>query len=88
MQKPGYGLTRQAFWISFILAWLVIGAIVAGGLRGSREAVDLAGITVPSMIALIAALLGIHRAFGSMDYRSAAANLPRDQPSDGLGEVR
>ncbi|RVG68510.1 NAD(P)+ transhydrogenase beta chain [Sinorhizobium meliloti] len=87
MQKPGYGLTRQAFWTSFVLAWIVIGAIVAGGLRGSREAVDLAGITVPSMIALIAALLGIHRAFGSMDYRSAA-NLPRDQPGGASGEIQ
>ncbi len=88
MQKPGYGLTRQAFWISFALAWLVIGAIVAGGLRGSREAVDLAGITIPSMIALIAALLGIHRAFGSMDYRSAATNLPRDQLGFGQEEAQ
>ncbi|PWE52139.1 NAD(P)+ transhydrogenase beta chain [Metarhizobium album] len=87
MQKPGYNLTRQAFWLSFVLAWIVIGALVVGGLRGSREAVDLAGLTIPSMIALIAALLGIHRAFGSLDYRAAATNMPRDQPAE-EGELR
>lgn len=80
ISKPRYSLTRQAFWASFVMAWLVIVAIVIGGIRGSAEAVALANITIPSMIALIAAIMGIHRAFGSMDYRSAAYQ-PRDQPN-------
>lgn len=80
VSKPSYSLTRQAFWTSFVMAWVVIVALVIGGLRGSAEAVALANITVPSMIALIAAIMGIHRAFGSMDYRSAAYQ-PRDQPN-------
>ena len=78
VKKPGYNLTRQAFWASFCFAWLVILAIVIRGLQGSREAVELAPLVIPSMIALIATLLGIHRGFGSLDYR-AATGVPRDQ---------
>ena len=71
MKKPGYNLTRQAFWASFCFAWLVILAIVIRGLQGSREAVELAPLVIPSMIALIATLLGIHRGFGSLDFRAS-----------------
>lgn len=77
MRKPAYSLTRQAFWLSFVLAWLVILGIVGFGLLGSRNAVELAAIVVPSMILLIAALLGIHRFSGALDMRSmAVATLP------------
>ncbi|QCI65645.1 NAD(P)+ transhydrogenase beta chain [Phreatobacter stygius] len=85
MGKPGYSLTRQAFWVSFVLAWCVILAIVYGALAGQAQAVALAPIVVPSMVLMIAALLGIHRAFGSMDMRAqaAAAASPLDKPEAG-----
>jgi hypothetical protein len=76
---PGYEMTRQIMWPSFFLSWLVILAIVAGGLFGQSQAVDLANIVVPSMVALIAALLGIHRWTGSRDFRALHA-LPREPP--------
>lgn len=92
-QRPAYRTTRLQLGTSFLLAWGVILLIVIGGLRGSREAVDLAGITLPSMILLIAALLGIHRYTGSMDFRTMQERVPptlppygaRDQPE---GEVQ
>lgn len=92
-KRPAYRTTRLQLGASFFLAWAVILLIVIGGLRGSREAVDLAGITLPSMILLIAALLGIHRYTGSMDFRTMQESVPpsippygaRDQPA---GEVQ
>jgi len=72
LAKPGYSLTRRAFWLSFVLAWLVIFMIVIGALLGIAAAVDLAPVVIPSMIMLIAALLGIHRFAGSMDYRASS----------------
>lgn len=73
LHKPGYRLTRQAFWASFVLAWTVIIALTVSALFGNALAVSFAGIAVPSMIMLVAALLGIHRGFGSMDMRAIAA---------------
>jgi|GEM_PF-1515177 len=69
--SPNYRFSGQYLKISFALSWLVILAIVFGGLYGSEKADRLADIIVPSMVALIVALLGIHRAFGSMDFRSS-----------------
>jgi hypothetical protein len=95
MKKPGYTLTRQAFWWSFALAWGVIIGIVVSGLRGVGEAVQLAPIVVPSMIALIATLLGIHRFTGAMDFQAAAQMAsvappydPRANPTAAMGDVR
>lgn len=91
---PAYNTTKRQIWFSFTLGWLVILLLVVGGLRGSREAVDLAGITIPSMILLIAAMLGIHRYTGSMDFRAMRDQAPsgmeppyraRDEPT---GEVQ
>lgn len=73
-QKPGYSLTRRAFWASFVLAWAVIFVIIIGALIGVPAGVELAPVTIPSMIALIAALLGIHRFAGSLDYRSSVGD--------------
>lgn len=90
MQKPRYSLTRQAFWVSFVFAWFTILVIVVGGLAGRPQAVELAGLTIPSMVILIASLLGIHRAFGSADFRAAANavadNPPYDPRADPAGE--
>ncbi len=68
--NPSYRMTRQIMWPSFALAWVVILVLVAGGLAGKQQAVELAGITIPSMVALIAGLLGIHRWTGSRDFQA------------------
>ena len=93
--KPTYSTTRMSMKLNTALAWLTILAIVAAGLAGRDQAVQLASIVVPSMILLIASLLGIHRFSGAMDLRSQAmisghddpdpedeapANRPRDKP--------
>lgn len=69
--KPSYGTSKKALWISSALAWMTIFLLIAGGLAGRQQAVELAGIIVPSMVFLIAAMLGIHRFSGSMDFRAA-----------------
>lgn len=96
--KPAYSSTRTSMKINTALAWLTILAIVGTGLAGRDQAVQLASIVVPSMILLIASLLGIHRFSGAMDLRSQAmvsgrddpdtdepdpANRPRDKPGRG-----
>lgn len=84
MQKPAYSLTRQAFWASFFFAWLIIFLIVCAGAGfASREAVDLAPTLIPSMVLLIVSLLGLHRAFGSMDMRTIAVSRPHDEEHSG-----
>lgn len=70
--KPGYRLTRQAFWVSFVLAWMVILLLVIGALYGRDGAVQIAPVALPSMVMMVAALLGIHRFSGAMDMRSMA----------------
>ncbi|MBX3580813.1 MAG: NAD(P)+ transhydrogenase beta chain [Rhizobiaceae bacterium] len=72
LRKPGYRLTRQAFWSSFVFAWLVILLLVIGSLIGRDGAVQIVPVVVPSMVMMIAALLGIHRFTGAMDMRSIA----------------
>lgn len=69
--KPGYSLTRRAFWISFYLSWLVISFLIVGALFGVEQAANIAGVAIPSMVGLIAALLGIHRFTGSLDMRAS-----------------
>ncbi|MGO8313452.1 NAD(P)+ transhydrogenase beta chain [Rhizobium ruizarguesonis] len=86
--KPGYTLSRRQLWCSFWLAWLTIGAIVACGLMGAPSAVELAPIVIPSMIMLIAAMLGIHRFAGAMDYRSSFVPGPDDPRADRQGEIQ
>lgn len=90
--KPGYTLSRRQLWFSFWLAWLTIGAIVACGLMGAPSAVEFAPIVIPSMIMLIAAMLGIHRFAGAMDYRSSIVLgpdlAPDDARADRQGEIQ
>jgi hypothetical protein len=78
--RPAYSTSKRALWLSSALAWLVIIALVWGALNGEREAVAMASIVVPSMVLLIAAMLGIHRAFGSMDMRTMRSAPPRGSP--------
>ena len=72
LKKPAYSMSRRAFWLSFWLAWSVIVALAVGALTGSDQAVSFGTFTVPSAFMLIAALLGIHRAYGSADMRTLA----------------
>jgi len=76
--KPSYSTTKFQLRLSSVMAWVVIVLCAVGALLGRAEAVSFGSIAVPSMAALIAAMLGIHRFSGSMDFRSS--NLPRDQP--------
>jgi hypothetical protein len=78
MDRPSYSTTKRQIWFSFAFAWLVIFVIAGGGVAGVSEAVDLANIVVPSMVMLIAALLGIHRVTGSMDFRAAQERAAED----------
>lgn len=91
LRKPGYRLTRQAFWVSFALAWTVILLLVVGAVAGSDGAVEIAPAAIPSMVMMVAALLGIHRFTGAMDMRSLAetaqpvdANYPPDARGAGV----
>lgn len=74
--RPAYSTSKRALWISGALAWLVIVSLVGGALAGERVAVDMAGIVVPSMVFLIVAMLGLHRAFGSLDMRTLHGGRP------------
>lgn len=81
--KPSYSTTRTSLRLNTGLAWIVILAIVGGGLAGVRTAVELASIVVPSLVVLIAGILGIHRFAGAMDMRTMAeARLPRMDEED------
>lgn len=75
--KPSYSTSKRQLWFSSVMAWAVILVCALGAIMGKPEAVSFGTIAVPSMVALIAALLGIHRISGSMDFRTA--NQPRDQ---------
>lgn len=75
MQKPSYSTSKRALWLSSIMAWAVI-VILAIGAAWNDKATEFGTIAVPSMVALIAALLGIHRGFGSMDFRASRDTTP------------
>lgn len=98
MKKPSYRTSKAQLWVSFWFAWSVIVGIVWAGLEGSENAVALANIVIPSMILLIAAMLGIHRFAGAMDFANtmrADSVLPspppynsRDEPGEFPEQVR
>lgn len=92
MEKPSYTTSKRALWLSSVMAWAVIVLLAYGAVIGSEAAVAFGATAVPSMVALIIAILGIHRGFGTLDMRamlratpashsaSQSANMPRDQP--------
>ncbi len=83
IQKPSYGTTKTQMRWAFALAWMTIETLILGALSGIHYAVELAPIVIPSMILLIAAMLGIHRYTGSLDFRAAqdlAAQVPSSPP--------
>lgn len=90
--KPRYSTTRMQLRLSFVFGWLCIFVLILAAIAGRSAAVELAPIVIPSMAALIAALLGIHRFAGSLDFRAMyerddkVSDPPpyaaRDQPGD------
>lgn len=83
MQKPSYTTSKQWLWCSGALSWAVILSLTIAACLGSVQAVAFGTIAVPSMVGLIVALLGIHRAFGSLDMRSMTRGPKPDPPCDG-----
>ena len=81
MDKPTYSSTKRYMLISAIPAWIVVLVVTwAACFRDSTNAIAYAQIALPIMAGLIVTLLGIHRGFGSLDFR--AGNQPRDQPGE------
>lgn len=72
MQKPSYSTTKLVLWISLAAAWAAIFLLLIASVAGSAEAVGLVPMVLPTMVALIVAILGIHRGFGSFDMRTMA----------------
>lgn len=66
IEKPNYGTSKKALWLSSIMAWLVILALTVGAIW-SGQTVSFAAIALPMMVGLIAVMLGIHRGLGSLD---------------------
>ena len=75
MSRPTYSTSKQSLWLSQAMAWAVI-LILSIGAAYNGQAVEFGTIAVPSMVALIVSMLGIHRVTGSMDYRAS-----RDTPA-------
>ena len=74
MRRPSYRLSKRAFWLSFWFAWVTLFVLLIAGVFGPEDiaasARALAPVYVPSMVLMVAGVLGIHRAFGSMDMRA------------------
>jgi hypothetical protein len=75
--KPHYSTSKLHLWLAQALAWLVVLAVTLGAILGSDGALALAPIAFPSMVGLIAVMLGLHRGFGSLDMWTAAKHGPR-----------
>ena len=102
MTKPTYSTTRTWMRWSFILAWLenflLVASALFGGANMRESALSLAPVIIPSTFVLVAALMGIHRFSGSLDFAAAQASSapaypphfysPRDQPGDHEGETQ
>ncbi len=67
--KPSYSTTKRAIWLNSICAWAVIILLAIGAARDGK-AVEFGTIAMPSMVFLIAAMLGIHRHYGSSDMKT------------------
>jgi len=91
--RPSYGTSKRYLWGSFWASWGGIYLLIVGALCGSTEAVGMSGYVIPALLTLIAAMLGVHRHYGSKDFEATASAepttpsvppyLPRDQPDEG-----
>lgn len=82
MDKPSYSTTKRALWLSLALAWNVIIALAVFAGLGSEQAVAFGAMAVPSMVALIVTILGIHRGFGSLDMYTMARGRPPERGAE------
>lgn len=90
--KPTYGTSKRYLWGSFWASWGGVYLLIAGALLGRTEATGMATIALPALLTLIAAMLGVHRHYGSKDFEATAQSetvppsqppyMPRDQPED------
>lgn len=90
MEKPRYSASKRMIYGSLVAAWgLIYMLAYAAGFRESEKAIAFASIVVPLAFALIVALLGVHRGFGSLDMRTQLKHgaLPRDQPAASAGTI-
>lgn len=78
--KPAYSTTRAWMRWSFILGWALIWVLLIAGLLGNDRAIELAPIVIPSAFLQIAALMGIHRFSGSLDFAAMATTTPPEPP--------
>jgi hypothetical protein len=84
IEKPTYSTTKTALNWSLVLGWVVLLGLTGGSLAGQKLAIEMAWIMAPSMVALIVAILGVHRAFGSMDMRTMMGKpQPRKAKAEG-----
>lgn len=84
-EKPDYGTSKLHLWLAQALAWLVVLSVTGGAILGSDGALALAPIAYPSMVGLIAVMLGLHRGFGSLDMWTSVKHGARpftDPPED------
>lgn len=70
MKEPSYRSTRRYLWTCAIMAWLIILILAVAAALGSEQAVAFGTVAVPSMVGMIVGILGVHRGFGSMDFRA------------------
>ncbi|WEO73793.1 NAD(P)+ transhydrogenase beta chain [Agrobacterium vitis] len=79
MEKPSYSTTKRALWLSSAMAWAVI-LILAVSAAINDKSVELGSIALPSMVAIIVGILGIHRGFGSLDMHFMTRGPKPDPP--------
>lgn len=79
MDKPSYSTSKRYLWVSMFMAWAVI-LILAAGSALDGKTVEFGTIAVPSMVAVIVSILGIHRGLGSLDMMTAAKGGKADPP--------
>ncbi|AGF75830.1 hypothetical protein BVwin_07210 [Bartonella vinsonii subsp. berkhoffii str. Winnie] len=70
-----FGLLGGLFFCLFL--------VVCGG---AAHIVDMAAISIPSMVAIIVGNLGVHRGFGSMDFSNRKHSNQRYISSYDVGE--
>lgn len=87
MEKPRYTTSKRMIIGSLAASWgLIFMLAYAAAFRPQTETAiaftSFASLVVPLTFALIVALLGVHRGFGSLDMYTQAKHHPlaRDQP--------
>lgn len=75
IEKPSYSTSKRAIWLSSFAAWAVVLLLTIGAVH-SGKSVEFGSIALPSMVFLIAAMLGIHRFAGSIDMKTMSGQKP------------